>query len=135
MPAPEPMNDSRRAYPAGVVLLALFYFFAGLNHFRVSEVYLPMMPDYLPFHLELVLLSGFFEVLLGLLVLPKQTRAAAGLGIIALLVAVFPANIHIALHAEDFPIIPPFLLWLRLPAQGLLILWAYFSTADAKLND
>jgi len=120
-------ESKAKKYSLNVVLLALFYLVAGLNHFRVPEAYLPIMPDYLPYPLELVFLSGFFEVVLGLLVLPRRTRKAAGWGLVALLIAVFPANIHMALHAESFPIVAPALLWLRLPFQGVLIAWVYFA--------
>ena len=81
-------------------LLAAFFVLAGLNHFIKPDFYLKIMPPYLPWHLLLVYLSGVVEIVLGLLLLlPKFTRAAAW-GLIALLVAVFPANIHMAFNQE-----------------------------------
>jgi uncharacterized membrane protein len=75
-----------------------------------------------------VYLSGFFEIALGtLLLLPRQQRIAAW-GLIALLIAVFPANIHMAVHAELYPAISPAMLWARLPLQGVLMAWAYWYT-------
>lgn len=105
-------------------VLALSMVGAGVNHFLNPRVYMRMMPAYLPRPKELVLLSGVAEVLLGVfLVVPATTRLAAW-GLVALFVAVFPANLHMALHPERFRKLPPALLWLRLPLQGVLILWA-----------
>jgi uncharacterized membrane protein len=108
--------------------LGLGFALAGLYHFVNPALYLRMMPPYLPWHLFLVRLSGFFEVALGLLLfVPKYARLAAW-GLIALLVAVFPANVHMALNPQEFPDIPPVALWLRLPLQAVLIGWAYLLT-------
>lgn len=107
---------------------------AGLYHFINPAFYLRMMPPYLPWHLFLIYLSGFFEVALGaLLLVPKYTRLAAW-GLIALRIAVFPANIHMALNPQLFPDIPPVALWLRLPLQALFILWSYWFTGDVRMN-
>lgn len=109
-------------------LFGLLFVLAGVNHFLRPAFYVRIMPPYLPWHLELVYLSGVFEVLLGaMLLVPRTTRLAAW-GLIALLVAVFPANIHMALHPELFPEIPAAALWLRLPLQGVLIAWAFWYT-------
>lgn len=109
-------------------ILALFFVLAGLNHFRNTDFYVKIMPPYLPWHLFFVYLSGFFEIALGaLLLIPRQQRVAAW-GLIALLVAVFPANIHMAVHSELYPAISPAMLWARLPLQGVLIAWAYWYT-------
>lgn len=112
-------------------LMSGFYIVAGVMHFISPEFYLPMMPPYLPWHLPLVYLSGVAEFLLGACVLMPQTRRYAAWGLIALLIAVFPANIHIALFnvpldgsAEGYGIWN----WLRLPLQGVLILWAWWYT-------
>ena len=86
-------------------LMAAFYVFAGLNHFRAPEFYLPIMPPYLPWHAELVFLSGVAEVMIGVGLLVPRTRVLAAWGAIALLVAVFPANIHMAL--ADVPVGDP----------------------------
>jgi uncharacterized membrane protein len=116
-------------------LMGVFYILAGVNHFRVPEFYLPMMPPYLPWHAELVALSGVAEVALGVAVLVPGLRRLAAWGIIALLIAVFPANIHIALHnvpiggaAEGAGI----LNWVRLPFQAVLIAWAWWYTGPEE---
>ncbi len=112
----------------GKIVLGLAFVLAGVNHFAMPAVYLKIMPPYLPWHLELVYLSGECEVALGILLLvPKAARLAAW-GLIALLIAVFPANVYLYQHQEIFPKVPPFLHLARLPLQGVLIFWAYLYT-------
>ncbi len=115
-------------YTIGLVLLAALFVAAGVAHFTRAEFYEKAMPDYIPAHRELVLLSGVFEILGGLGLLLPRTRRAAAWGLIALLVAVFPANLHMALNPERFPNIPEWALWVRLPLQIPLILWALVYT-------
>lgn len=121
-----------RSWPKRIGLLALAaaYVAAGVNHFVSPEVYVEIMPPWLPWHRELVLVSGFFEILGGLGVLLPATRVAAGWGLVALLVAVFPANLHMALNPEPFVArgIPLWGLYLRLPIQLVLIAWAIWAT-------
>lgn len=100
---------------------------AGVNHFLDPDFYVRIMPPYLPWHRELVFVSGVCEVMLGVLVLVPRMRRFAGWGLIALFVAVFPANVHMALHPEQFPNIPPAALVARLPFQAVFILWAYWA--------
>jgi uncharacterized membrane protein len=108
-------------------LLALFFIAAGINHFLLPDFYLRMMPPYLPASLLLVQLSGIAEIGLGLLVITRFTLIAR-IGLIALLVAVFPANLHMALHPELFPEFSPTILLARLPVQLLFIGWVVWST-------
>ena len=108
-------------------LLALFLVVAGTLHFIVPDVYSKIMPPYLPWPLELVYLSGAIELMLGLLLpVPRCTRLAAW-GIIALLIAIFPANLYLYQHQEIMPG-PPLLHLLRLPLQIAFILWAFWHT-------
>ena len=86
------------------------------------------MPSSLPWHRELVGLSGLLEVVLGVLVLVPRVAVPAAWGLIALLVAVFPANVHMALNARMYPEFAPVALWARLPVQGVFIAWAYWFT-------
>jgi uncharacterized membrane protein len=79
-------------------LMAIFYVVGGINHFANTAFYMPMMPPYLPWHLALVYLSGVAEIVLGVAVLVPSLRRLVAWGIILLLIAVFPANLHIALH-------------------------------------
>jgi uncharacterized membrane protein len=109
-------------------LLGLVFVLGGLNHFWKVDFYVRIMPPYLPWHKELVYLSGLCEVALGvLLLIPKHTAFAAW-GLIALLVAVFPANVHMALNPSLYPEYPAYLLWLRLPLQAVFIAWTYWFT-------
>jgi uncharacterized membrane protein len=109
-------------------LLGLLFVAAGVNHFVHPDFYVKIMPPYLPWHHELVALSGIAEVVLGVLVLIPKTTAPAAWGLIALLCAVFPANLHMALNSELFPDLAPAVLWARLPLQGVLIAWAWWFT-------
>ena len=108
-------------------LLALFMIGAGTMHFIMPDFYVKIMPPYLPLHLELVYLSGFFEIALGVLLLVPRFSRFAAWGTIALLVAVFPANIYVFENQDVLPA-PPILHFLRLPLQGLFVLWAYWHT-------
>ncbi len=109
-------------------LLVLFFIAAGMNHFVHPAFYLKMMPPYLPWHAALVYLSGALEILLGALVLFPRFTQVAGFGLIALLVAVFPANVYMAQNSHLFPEFSPKALWIRLPFQLVFILWAWWVT-------
>ncbi|GAC1447470.1 MAG: DoxX family protein [Isosphaeraceae bacterium] len=111
----------------GKWVFAALFLSAGIGHLLAPKFYLKIMPPSLPFPLALVVLSGVIEIILGiLLVVPAYSRLAAW-GIIALLIAVFPANFYMYQHYELFSV-PPLVLLLRLPMQGLLILWAFVYT-------
>jgi len=110
------------------VLFGAFFIGAGLNHFISTDFYLRIMPPYLPWHLPLVYASGVAETALGALLLFRRWSRIAAWGLILLLIAVFPANLHMALNADLYSQFSPTLLWLRLPLQGLLIAWAYLYT-------
>lgn len=111
-------------------VLAIFIIGAGIMHFVNPSFFLKIMPQYLPLHKELVLVSGVCEALLGILLLiPAYSRWAAW-GIVALLIAVFPANLYVYQHQELIAA-PPLVHLLRLPLQGVFILWAYWHTRPA----
>jgi len=109
-------------------VLGVFFVLAGAAHFVRPAIYMRIMPPYLPWHRGLVYLSGLCEVALGVLVLIPRYSVPAAWGLIALLIAVFPANVHMAMNPRSFSMISPLLLWLRLPLQGVLIAWAYAYT-------
>lgn len=110
------------------VLFAILFISAGILHFVNPEFFLRIVPPLLPKPLFIVYLSGIFEIALGtLLLVPKFSRLAA-FGLIALLIAVFPANIYMALNPQIFADYNPLMLYLRLPIQILLIFWAYWLT-------
>ena len=108
-------------------LLAAFFIVAGANHFRDPATYLSMMPPWLPGHEALNFISGAAEVAGGIGLLVSRTRNAAAIGLILLLIAIFPANIHIALIGWPGMNIPHWVLWARLPFQLLFIGWVLFS--------
>lgn len=109
-------------------LFGALFIAAGMNHFVSTDFYLKIMPPYLPWHLPLVYLSGIAEVVLGALLLFRRSTTLAAWGLVALLIAVFPANLHMAVNPELFPQFSPILLWVRVPMQGLLVAWAYWYT-------
>ena len=117
-------------------LLVVFFVAAGANHFISPKFYLSMMPPYLPWPLGLVYISGAAEIAGGIGVLIPATRRFAGWGLVALLIAVFPANIHLVLHGTRPPqasggwmgdSFPHWLLWARLPLQIGFIAWVYWT--------
>lgn len=110
------------------VIFGVFFIAAGANHFVNPKFYLNIMPPYLPWHYALVIISGVTEVVLGIGLLIPQTSQYAAWGLILLLIAVLPANIHMAMNPELYPAIPQIALWIRLPLQALLVLWAYYYT-------
>ena len=112
-------------------VLAVAFVAAGVYHFVNPGFYVRIMPPYLPWPRELVLISGAFELAGGLGLLVPRLRPAAAWGLIALLVAVFPANVHMALHPEQSPQAPPAVWWARLPLQAVFIAWAYWFTRPA----
>ncbi|MBG7609102.1 MAG: DoxX family membrane protein [Verrucomicrobia bacterium] len=109
------------------ILLAIAFIVAGVNHFRSPEVYLSMMPQWLPAHGLLNAISGAAEIAGGISVLIPRTRRAAGMGLILLLIAIFPANIHIAINGWPGMDIPRWVLFARLPFQLLFIAWVAYS--------
>jgi len=117
------------------ILFALFFLGSGINHFLRTGFYLRMMPPYLPLHLELVQISGVAEIVLGVLLLIPRTSAAAAWGLIALLVAVFPANMQMALHPDTFPEFRPAVLLMRLPLQAVFIAWSFWYARGTRSKE
>lgn len=109
-------------------VMALLYFMAGLNHFRNPRMYLKIIPPYLSNHKLLNHLSGVFEIILAILLVFPITKNHAAWGIIALLIAVFPANFFMFQSQKAGLGLPKWILLLRLPLQLILIWWAYQYT-------
>jgi uncharacterized membrane protein len=99
----------------------------GVLHFVRPDAFAKIVPKALPAPMVLVYVSGVFEILGGVGLLIEKTRRLAGFGLIALYVAVFPANINMAVNdiQPDGYAIPEALLWLRLPFQALFMWWAW----------
>lgn len=126
-------DDPRRGEPTLRLALAIGMVGIGLAHFTHAHRFVPAMPPWLwpSHHLFLVHLSGAFEIAGGLgLLLPVRARwgslrRAAAIGLMALYVAVYPANVQMALTPEAFPQVPPWGLWARLPFQLVFLAWAW----------
>jgi uncharacterized membrane protein len=112
----------------GRILMGAMYVAAGLAHFAFPHLYQSVVPDYLPAHHALVMLSGVAEIAGGVGVTIPATRRAAAWGLVLLLVAVCPANTWMVQHPERFPQFPFWSLCLRLPLQLLFIAWAWRYT-------
>ena len=111
-----------------IVISSIFYSIVGIKHFIEPDYFLSIIPPYLPFHIELVYISGFFEILFGLMILFPKYRYYGAIGLILLLIAVFPANIYLAQSKEAQEAIgtsQQIAIW-RLPIQGILIWIAYW---------
>jgi uncharacterized membrane protein len=120
------MTASRR-------LLAGFFAFAGAMHFAIPRSYEAMMPPSLPRHRESVIVSGVAEIVGAVAVLHPRSRRFGRWWLLSLLLAVFPANVHMAVNPEqvrglDLNRIPRWALWARLPLQPLAMLWVWRAT-------
>lgn len=115
-----------------IYFMGAAYIYVGLRHFIDPNFFMAIMPDYLPYHLEAVYISGVFEIILGSMLLYKKTRRLAGWGLIALLIAVFPANIYLAQNevAQQSLDISQSVAIIRLPFQFIFISLAYWHTKD-----
>jgi uncharacterized membrane protein len=117
------------------------YVVAGLFHFVVPELYVQIVPPVFPAPLALVYLSGIAEIAVGIGVLLPQTRQYAAWATVALLIAVFPANIYMATHGVVIDGAPgggdpsAVARWARLPLQGVLVLWALWYTRPLDRAD
>jgi uncharacterized membrane protein len=111
-----------------LVVFAGLFVAGGVKHFLSSSFYVAIVPTYLPRPLVLVYVSGAFEILFGGALLVPRFRRLAAWGLVALLIAVFPANVQMALHHESYASWSVPLLWARLPLQGLLVAWAWSYT-------
>lgn len=112
---------------ASLLLIGLLFIAAGVNHFVNPGFYLKITPDFIPWPLALIYLSGVFEILGGIGVLIPHLRPAAGWGLIALLIAVSPVHVDMLLHADKFPEVSVWALIARLLLQPLLIVWVWWS--------
>ena len=122
------MNLWRRI---ALALLAIFFIAAGLNHFLHAAFYVRIVPPWLPAHVLLVQISGVCEILGGIGLLVPSLRRYAAIGLIALLIAVFPANVQMAQHPGLYADIGSALLfYLRLPLQIAIIAWVWWARAQ-----
>ncbi len=123
------MTDTGTRARRSRLMLGVTFMGAGINHFVMPRAYEAIVPPGLPGGAErLVVISGIAEIAGGAGVLTPRTQRAAGLGLIALLIAVFPANLHMARNPERFRRIPRWVLYARLPLQPLMMRWAWRAT-------
>jgi uncharacterized membrane protein len=111
-----------------IIISSVFYVIVGIKHFIDPNYFLAIVPPYLPYHLELVYISGVFEIAFGLMILIPKYRYWGSIGLILLLVAVFPANIYLAQSTQAQEAIgatQDIATW-RLPVQGIFIWIAYW---------
>jgi uncharacterized membrane protein len=113
-----------------LVLASVFYIGAGILHFTKTAFYLKIMPPYIPWHLALVQISGVCEILGGIGLLIPPLRRSAAWGLVALLIAVFPANVYMVTNpvAAGAASLSPLMLWGRLPLQLVFIVWVLWAT-------
>lgn len=114
----------------------LFFVFAGVMHFVIPRTYKRIVPPYIPAPMAMVYASGVAEAVGGAGLMVASQRRRAGWWLIATLIAVFPANLHMALHPEQFPEVPggKRALWGRLPLQALFIAWVLRAMNDGAAS-
>ena len=110
------------------VLFAAFFVVAGVTHFTNRDFFMSIVPPYLPWPEMLVSVSGVVEIVLGVMLLIPATMRLAAWGLIALLIAVFPANLHMAMNPQLYPDVSMAVLLIRLPLQGVMVAIAYWFT-------
>ena len=111
-----------------LVVMGVFYISIGISHFTSPIWYVQIVPPYLPYKLELVYISGLFEILFGGMLFFKKTRFLAGWGLILLLIAVYPANIYLAQTNGAAMNTTPLIAWGRLPVQFIFVGLAYWHS-------
>ena len=114
--------------PSSIIIMSWFYISVGISHFTEPNWFLQIVPPYLPYKLELVYISGFLEIILGIMLIIPSIRSYAGWGLIMLLIAVYPANIYLAQTNGAAMKTSSIVAWGRLPFQFLFIYLAFWHT-------
>ena len=118
-----------------IAIMSAFYIQIGIKHFTDPNWFMPIMPPFLPYHIELIYVSGGFEILFGLMLIFERTRFIAGWGLILLLIAVYPANLYLAFNTDvqkEMNISSFLASWIRLPLQFVFIALAYWHSINHK---
>ena len=113
-----------------VYVMGIFYVIVGIKHFQDPSWFVQIVPPILPFKYELVYISGFFEILLGILLMTPKFQSIAAKGLMALLICVYPANIYLAQTNGVALGISPLIAWGRLPFQFVFIGLAYWHLKE-----
>ncbi len=116
-------------------LFGVLFVSAGINHFVSPQFYMNVMPPYIPWHFELVILSGIIEVVLGMGFLYSKTRKVSAYGIIALLIAVLPAHIFMIQKPEILPNVPVWFLYARFPIQIFIGVCGWFLSRNIEIEE
>jgi uncharacterized membrane protein len=126
------MSNSSRARVAGLGFVFLWFLVGGIAHFALTDIEMRIVPPFVPWPRAVVLATGVFELLGALGLLLRPLRAAAGIGLFLLTIAVTPANLYMLQHAELFGV-PLWALVMRLPVQLALLVVIAWSTGLAQL--
>ena len=113
-----------------VYVMGIFYIIVGIKHFQDPSWFVQIVPPILPYKYELVYISGFFEILLGILLMIPRFQSIAAKGLMALLICVYPANIYLAQTNGVALGISPLIAWGRLPFQFVFISLAYWHLKE-----
>jgi|SRR5215217_5923620 len=117
-------------------LLIIIYLAAGINHFRVPDFYVALIPDYIPYPQLMNIMAGICEIIFGLGLMFKATRKWAAWGIVLMLIAFLPVHISMATSQPvrvGSTVVSPLLAWVRLALQPVLVLWAWWHTKADKV--
>jgi uncharacterized membrane protein len=128
------LNPQKRFRDNARIATGIFFIITGLSHFLIPDMFMKMMPSVFPAPLFLIYLSGVFEILGGIGLMLARTKKAAAIGLVLLLLAVFPANIYVAVNNVQIGgfMSEGIYQWLRLPMQLVLIWWVWW-TAEIHL--
>ena len=128
----QPTHPSSTRRRVGLAIVFLWFFIGGIAHFALTETEMRIVPPWVPWPREAVLVSGVFELLSAVGLLWRPTRRAAGWGLFALTLAVTPAHIYMLQRPELFPSVPYWALLARLPLQVALLALIAWSTQRPK---
>ena len=126
------LSTHSRGHLLALLGIAAFFFGGGIGHFMFPEFFVSIVPDYIPTPALLVAISGICEIAGAIGILMTRTRRIAGFGLLLLIIAVFPANVYMAQHPEQFATFPPWMLYARLPLQLVLLIWVAFAMRRAR---
>lgn len=132
-PRSMPQNHLQRREIVGLAIIFLWFFIGGIFHFIATDVEMSIVPPFIPYPRAAVLISGVAEWLGAFGVAWRPTRRAAGIGLLALTIAVTPANIYMLQQHAAFAV-PLWALWLRLPVQVVLLLLIYRCTVAQRVR-
>lgn len=126
------LSTHSRSHLIALLAIAAFFLGGGIGHFMFSRFFVSIVPDYVPTPALAVAVSGLCEIAGAIGLLMPRMRRMAGFGLLLLIIAVFPANLWMAQHPEQFSTFPAWLLYARLPLQLVLLIWVGFAMRRAR---